>query len=114
MFDGLPSLGEESEAADVVSVECILREGADAADDRIVELITALPELGDVLVYTSDRGIRERVTALGTAVLGSRALLEFAADLRTEEGAQGRITDHRVPSVGAGTQGELGTDGDAA
>ena len=65
--------------ADTLTVEYALRQGADAADDRIVELITALPERADILVYTSDRRLRERVVAIGADVQGARVLNELAA-----------------------------------
>ena len=51
-----------------------------SADDRIVELVDALPDRKAVLVYTSDAGLRARVHALGAEVAGARTLLdEFAA-----------------------------------
>ena len=54
----------------------------DGADDRIVELVDALPEQSTSLVYTSDAELRARVGALGAQVAGARALLkEIAAVL---------------------------------
>ena len=61
-----------------VRVEYARRKGANAADDRIVELLTALPEGADAVVYTSDRGLRERAVALGSRVEGAGALLRRA------------------------------------
>ena len=56
----------------------------DGADDRIVELIGALPDPATALVYTSDAALRARVHALGADVAGARALLnEIAASLGT-------------------------------
>ena len=51
----------------------------DGADDRIVELVEALPDPGAALVYTSDSGLRARVHALGAEVAGARALLDETA-----------------------------------
>ena len=79
VFDGCPPPGEAAGPATVVSVEHALRRGADAAADHIVALVAARPERSDVLVYTSDRRLRQRVTALGAHVEGTRALWELAA-----------------------------------
>ena len=49
----------------------------DGADDRIVELVGALPDPAMALVYTSDAGLRARVHALG-----ARALLDEIAAVR--------------------------------
>lgn len=114
MFDGFPSVGEEAEKQDAVTVEYALRQDADAADNRIVELIAALPERTDVLVYTSDRRLRERVTALGASVQGARVLLELAAASRPRDEAQDIIADYGASGVGAGRPDEPGTDGNAA
>ena len=70
--------GEESSPPDGVRVEYARRKGANAADDRIVELLAALPEGADAVVYTSDRGLRERAVALGARVEGAGALLRMA------------------------------------
>ncbi|MHB8694087.1 MAG: NYN domain-containing protein [Solirubrobacteraceae bacterium] len=43
----------------------------DAADDEIVRLLKADPQPGSVRVVTSDRGLAERVSALGAAVVGA-------------------------------------------
>ena len=56
------------------------RRGRDAADDRIVELLTALPPGTEALVYTSDRRLRERVAALGARVEGVSTLLQAMAE----------------------------------
>ena len=55
-----------------------------AADDRIVELIDALPRPETALVYTSDAGLRARVHELGAQVAGARALLDAIAALCDE------------------------------
>lgn len=71
---------EESGASpDGVRVEHARRKGANAADDRIVELLEALPEGTDAVVYTSDRRLRERAAALGARVEGAGALLRRIA-----------------------------------
>ena len=67
--------GEASASPEGVRVEYAKRKGADAADDRIVELLAALPEGTDAVVYTSDRRLRERAGALGARVEGASALL---------------------------------------
>ena len=45
------------------------------SDDRIVELVGALPDRTTALVYTSDAGLRSRVHAMGAQVAGAQALL---------------------------------------
>ena len=52
------------------------------ADDRIVELVDALPNWVASLVYTSDAELRTRVEAVGTQVVGSRTLLRQIATAR--------------------------------
>jgi predicted RNA-binding protein with PIN domain len=73
VFDGRPldELPEGEHGA--LSVLYARRRGANAADDRIVELVRANP---DVTVVTADRDLRARVTRLGASVSGPRALLE--------------------------------------
>ena len=81
VFDGAPPSrvrGEESSPPDGIRVEYARRKGANAADDRIVELLSALPEGADAVVYTSDRGLRERAVALSARVEGAGALLRRA------------------------------------
>ena len=51
------------------------RSGANAADDRIVEELELDPRPEEVVVVTSDRDLRDRVTRLGAAVEGASALL---------------------------------------
>ena len=59
----------------------------DGADDRIVELLGALPDPASALVYTSDSALRARVRALGARVAGARTLLEeIASASDTTEG----------------------------
>jgi hypothetical protein len=47
-----------------------------SGDDAIVELISASPGDVSITVVTADRGLRERVGALGAAVEGPRTLRE--------------------------------------
>ena len=78
---------EESGASpDGVRVEHARRKGANAADDRIVELLEALPEGTDAVVYTSDRRLRARAAALGARVEGAGALLQRIASAGGGEG----------------------------
>ena len=74
VFDWLPSLDKEEAPASPVRVDHALHRGANAADDRIVQLVAGLPERANVLVYTSDRRLRERVSALGAHVQGAGVL----------------------------------------
>ncbi|MBL0885163.1 RNA-binding protein [Myceligenerans sp. I2] len=50
--------------------------GRNAADDRIVELVTASDDPTAVRVVTSDRELAERVRDLGADVRGSGAFLD--------------------------------------
>ena len=84
VFDGLDSLDEEAEAAGPLRVDYAPHRRADAADDRIVELVAALPEGRNVLVYTSDRRLQERVSALGAQVRGASVLWRLAAASRVD------------------------------
>lgn len=79
VFDGAAPGGGAPASPDGVRVEYARRKGADAADDRIVELLAALPEGTDAVVYTSDRRLRERAVALGARVEGAGALLRRMA-----------------------------------
>ena len=77
MDPGRPAWPPPRECLTVVHTGHRRRNGA---DDRIVELVDALPDRKAVLVYTSDAGLRARVHALGAEVAGARTLLdEFAA-----------------------------------
>lgn len=81
--DGLPTadltgavevvLVVEGAARDVPSVPGVrVVSAAGSGDDAIVELVRAAPQ--PVVVVTADRGLRERVTALGARVVGPRAV----------------------------------------
>lgn len=75
VFDGAPPRGEITHAAHALSVEYAQRRGPDAADDHIVGLLASLPNGADAVVYTSDRRLRERASALAARVKGVSALL---------------------------------------
>ena len=71
VFDGHPRrLAAEAQN---VTVEWTRRSGRNAADDRIVELVSAAGP--GCYVYTSDRELRERLLPLGAEVEGASALL---------------------------------------
>ena len=70
VFDGFAVIGQRGRARQSLLCRYALHRGADGADDRIVELVAALPEGRIVLVYTSDRRLRERVSALGAGAAG--------------------------------------------
>ncbi len=80
---------ELSDQADIVVVlEGVAREAAPpgvrdgirvdhapgSGDDRIVELVAEAAPARPVTVVTADRGLRDRVTALGATVTGPRSL----------------------------------------
>jgi hypothetical protein len=77
---GLPEPGGEALPAEgsvgAVTVRYAERAGPDAADDRIVALLGAVPHPERWTVVTADRALRERVTAVGADVLGPSALLD--------------------------------------
>ena len=75
VFDGVPPRDELTPPAHALSVEYAERRGPDAADDHIVGLLASLPNGADALVYTSDRRLRERASALAARVKGVSALL---------------------------------------
>ena len=75
VFDGYPRQGLTGPSVGL-RVEYALRAGADSADDRIVEMVAQTPQKSEVLVYTSDRALRQRILALGARVEGSSVLLK--------------------------------------
>ena len=84
----------------------------DGADDRIVEVVDALPDWAASLVYTSDAKLRTRLKALGTQVVGSGRLVRQIATVRaTMEPIDTRHSPD--PADGAGSDnrvdGELST-----
>ena len=78
VFDGPrpPGMASPHELLAVVYAGPARRDGA---DDRIVELVEALPDPVAALVYTSDSALRARVHSLGAEVAGARALLDETA-----------------------------------
>lgn len=61
---------------DGVEVLYARRRGANAADDRIVEYVTADADPASLTVVTSDRELAKRVTELGASVVGPTALIQ--------------------------------------
>ena len=58
-----------------VLVAYATRAGRDAADDRIVDEVARDRDPASLIVVTSDRGLAERVRALGATVVGAGTLL---------------------------------------
>ncbi len=58
-----------------IDVRYARRRGRNAADDRIVELVAADDDPGNLLVVTSDRELSRRVTALGATTEGAGTFL---------------------------------------
>lgn len=75
VVDGRPlvDLAEGDHAS--IEVAYARRGGRNAADDRIVELVEEDEDPSALRVITSDRELRERVTALGASVSGAGWLL---------------------------------------
>ena len=105
VFDGqVPSdMASSPECVPVVHTGHGRRDGA---DDRIVELVHALPDRATSLVYTSDAKLRTRVHALGARAAGTRELLSEIATVRgtIEPSATGRSLH---PADGAGRHHRL-------
>ena len=65
----------EGQAKGVESIESVTVVEADGSgDDAIVELVRSAQSVGSTLVVTADRGLRDRVEALGAKVIGPRSL----------------------------------------
>lgn len=75
VLDGrpLPDLPEGVHGG--VTVRYAGRRGRDAADDRIVELVTDDEDPASLRVATSDRALADRVAAAGATTEGARAFL---------------------------------------
>lgn len=86
VFDGwaLPDLPEGEHGG--VAVLYAGRAGADAADDRIVELVEAEADPAGLTVVTSDRALAERVERLGAGVIGAGTFLKQIAALARRPG----------------------------
>ncbi|MGH9094788.1 MAG: NYN domain-containing protein [Acidimicrobiales bacterium] len=65
VFDGRPRAGLDGSLVEVIFAR---RPGRDAADDRIVELVGAADDPGDLVVVTSDRLLGDRLRAVGAGV----------------------------------------------
>jgi predicted RNA-binding protein with PIN domain len=81
VLDGRPPADAAEGVQDGVEVLYARRRGRDAADDRIVELVTADSEPASLRVVTSDRELADRVTALGATTEGAGAFLRRLDDL---------------------------------
>ncbi len=81
VFDGRPSPALAEGAHGGVNVRWARRLGPDAADDVIVELVAADREPPQPRVVTSDRGLSQRVRALGAEVVGAGSLLGLLDEL---------------------------------
>ena len=99
VFDGPgpPDLATPLECLSVVHTGHGRRDGA---DDRIVELVSSLPDRAVALVYTSDAGLRARVHALGARVAGARAMLEEIAAVSTRR-SRAQAAAYSSPAEGA-------------
>jgi predicted RNA-binding protein with PIN domain len=75
VLDGRPLPDLPEGVHDEVEVVYARRRGRDAADDRIVELVSELPTMVGVSVITSDRALAEQVRSLGAEVNGAGSLL---------------------------------------
>ncbi|MDE2900481.1 MAG: NYN domain-containing protein, partial [Chloroflexota bacterium] len=67
-----------------VTVEYPERRGRNGADDHIIRLLEQLPSESEPVVFTSDRGLRERAESAGARIEGSRALLDRIAGLQPQ------------------------------
>jgi predicted RNA-binding protein with PIN domain len=75
VLDGRPLDDVPEGVHDGVLVAYATRSGRDAADDRIVTEVERDRDPGSLVVVTSDRGLSERVRALGADVEGAGTLL---------------------------------------
>ena len=75
VFDGRPLADLIEGVHGGVLVAYATRAGRDAADDRIVTEVARDRDPASLVVVTSDRGLAERVRALGATVVGAGTLL---------------------------------------
>jgi predicted RNA-binding protein with PIN domain len=75
VLDGRPPPGLAEGNHGGVELRYARRSGRDAADDRIVELVTAETDRAGLRVVTSDRDLTERVLALGATTEGAGTFL---------------------------------------
>jgi predicted RNA-binding protein with PIN domain len=76
VLDGRPLADLPEGLHEGVLVAYATRSGRDAADDRIVDEVARDQDPPSLVVVTSDRGLAERVRALGARVEGAGALLD--------------------------------------
>jgi predicted RNA-binding protein with PIN domain len=76
VLDGRPLPDLPEGEIDGVGVRYARRRGRDAADDRLVELVAADPDPGNLTVVTADRELRQRVEPYGVTLMGPRTLLD--------------------------------------
>jgi predicted RNA-binding protein with PIN domain len=69
VVDGRPPADADEREGEGVRVVYAARAAANAADDRIVELVASDPAPGALRVVTSDRALQARVRALGAHVV---------------------------------------------
>ena len=101
VFDDRPQKhSAASPPVEGVTVEYPERRGRNGADNHIVRLLALLPQGSDVLLYTSDRNLRERAAATGARVEGARALLSRLEDLQQpRDSAIGEATLTTRPKI---------------
>jgi predicted RNA-binding protein with PIN domain len=75
VLDGRPAPGLAEGNHGGVDLRYARRSGRDAADDRIVELVTAETDPAGLRVVTSDRDLAERVLTLGATTEGAGTFL---------------------------------------
>jgi hypothetical protein len=81
VFDGRPAPDLAAGDHGGVAVRWAARRGRDAADDIVVALVEDDPRPGDRVVVTSDRGLADRVAALGAPVEGAGGFRRRLDDL---------------------------------
>jgi hypothetical protein len=65
----------EGKARDIPEIEEVrVERAAGSGDDAIVDVVASAPQGRRVVVVTADRGLRDRVTALGAEVRGPGSL----------------------------------------
>lgn len=73
VFDGRATAGEVDRATAAGVAVSFAPGGPNAADDAIVELVHGLARPAETIVVTSDRGLVERVRALGAQIESAKA-----------------------------------------
>ena len=106
--DGHPSARVPEGTIDGVHVWFARSTARDAADDEIVRVVSRHGEPGTLVVVTSDGALRDRVTALGSQVVGAGAFLATIADIEPRR-ADRAVLAH----FGADESALLGRGGEA-